>query len=123
VCSKTGHSALGCWHRFDPQYQNTNGGNNGFNPAPRPSYGNTSFPNPYGNTAVFGYGASSAAGPSFGYSFPPNVWMRPPPTPRPAVPPPTVPSAFITNAGPSTSQSWFQDSGASYHVTSDPRNL
>jgi histone deacetylase 1/2 len=61
VCSKTGHSALGCWHRFDPQYQNTNGGNNGFNPAPRPSYGNTSFPNPYGNTAVFGYGASSAS--------------------------------------------------------------
>jgi histone deacetylase 1/2 len=39
------------------------------------------------------------------------------------MPPSTVPSAFITNAGPSTSQSWFLDSGASYHVTNDPRNL
>jgi histone deacetylase 1/2 len=24
VCSKTGHSALGCWHRFDPHYQINN---------------------------------------------------------------------------------------------------
>jgi histone deacetylase 1/2 len=37
--------------------------------------------------------------------------------------PSNVPSDFITNAGPSTSGSWFPDSGASYHVTSDPRNL
>ncbi|KAK2457235.1 WD40 repeat-containing protein HOS15 [Trifolium repens] len=33
------------------------------------------------------------------------------------------PSAFLTNATPSTSSSWFPDSGASFHVTGDSWNL
>jgi hypothetical protein len=69
VCSKTGHSALGCWHRYDPHYQLNNGAGNGFNSAPRPSYGTSYFPNSYGNPAMFGYGTTSA-GPAFGYSTP-----------------------------------------------------
>ncbi|KAK2354410.1 putative mitochondrial protein [Trifolium repens] len=117
VCSKTGHSALGCWHRFDPQYQVPNGAQHGFNPAPRPPY------NPYGHSTAFGYGAPSIAGASFGYPPLQNVWMRPVATPRPSPVPATVPSAFVINASPSASGSWFPDSGASYHVTSDPRNL
>ncbi|MCH97493.1 retrovirus-related pol polyprotein from transposon TNT 1-94, partial [Trifolium medium] len=52
-----------------------------------------------------------------------NVWMKPQPAPRPPNMLSATPSAFITNAGPSTTASWFPDSGASYHVTSDPRNL
>ncbi|MCI79926.1 hypothetical protein A2U01_0101197, partial [Trifolium medium] len=73
--------------------------------------------------AAYGYGGPSGMGHSFGYPASQNVWMRPPPTARPPNMLSTLPSAFITNAGPSTSASWFPDSGASYHVTSDPRNL
>ncbi|MCI62174.1 retrotransposon protein, partial [Trifolium medium] len=29
VCSKSGHSALDCWYRFDQQYQPQNGAHNG----------------------------------------------------------------------------------------------
>jgi histone deacetylase 1/2 len=116
VCSKTGHSALGCWHRYDPQYQAQNNAYHGFHPAPRPAY------NPYGNSPSFGYG-NTAVGPNFGFPPSQNVWMRPMNPPRPPTAPANVPSAFVTNAGPSTSGSWFPDSGASYHVTNDPNNL
>ncbi|CAJ2662267.1 unnamed protein product [Trifolium pratense] len=114
VCSKTGHSAFDCWHKFDNQYHSHNGTHNG---PPRPSYGNPNTFTPYGHTAAYGYGPSGV-GSFSGYPSSQNVWMRPPPPVRPP-----VPSAFITNAGPSTSASWFPDSGTSYHVTSDPRNL
>lgn len=33
------------------------------------------------------------------------------------------PSTFVANSMPSTSPAWFPDSGASYHVTSDAKNL
>ncbi|MCH93743.1 retrovirus-related Pol polyprotein from transposon TNT 1-94, partial [Trifolium medium] len=123
VCSKTGHSALDCWHRFDQHYQSHNAAHNGSHSAPRHAYGNASHFNPYGPPPVFGYGNSSGVGPSFGYPNPYNVWMKPQPTARPVNMFSATPSAFITNAGPSTSASWFPDSGASYHVTSDPSNL
>ncbi|MCI85197.1 hypothetical protein A2U01_0106476, partial [Trifolium medium] len=71
-----------------------------------------------GNTAAYGYGGPSGMGHSFGYLASRNVWMRPPPTATPPNMLSTLPSAFITNVGPSTSASWFPDSGASYHVTS-----
>jgi histone deacetylase 1/2 len=116
VCSKTGHGAFGYWHCFDPHYQANGGANQGFNPSTRPPY------NPYGNTFPFGYGVPNV-GSTFGFPPSQNVWMRPMAASRPPPTPATIPRAFVTNAGPSTSGSWFPDSGASYHVTSDPRNI
>jgi hypothetical protein len=56
------------------------------------------------------------------------VWMRLPYNPRPSSVPVAPPSAFFTNAASpyassSASASWYPDSGASFHVTNDARNL
>ena len=53
----------------------------------------------------------------------PYVWSRPPAV---SPYPPNItqpPSTFVANALPSTSGSWFPNSGASCHVTSDAKNL
>ncbi|MCH92265.1 retrovirus-related Pol polyprotein from transposon TNT 1-94, partial [Trifolium medium] len=107
VCSKWGHSALGCWHRYNQQFQPSNGATSGGHGAP---HQRAPPPHHPGYGASYGYPAPSYNN-SYGYPAAHNVWMRPPP------------SAFVTNAAPSTSGSWFPDSGASFHVTSDARNL
>ncbi|MCI52228.1 hypothetical protein A2U01_0073472, partial [Trifolium medium] len=34
VCSKWGHSAIGCWHMYSQQFQHSNGANSGGHGAP-----------------------------------------------------------------------------------------
>ncbi|MCI13067.1 retrovirus-related Pol polyprotein from transposon TNT 1-94, partial [Trifolium medium] len=68
VCSEWGHSALGCWHRYNHQYQPSNGAASGAHGAPNlppPHYG-----------ASYGY-APPPLGNSYGYPAAHNVWMRP----------------------------------------------
>lgn len=100
VCSKVGHSALNCWHRFNQQFQPTVHPSNPYTATPW-----LVPPVPYGQ-------------------FPANVWTRPQaPQPRSSSAYPS-PSTFIANTAPSTSAaSWYPDSGASYHVTNDANNL
>jgi len=104
VCSKFGHTTLTCWHQFNQQF------------VPPTSAPNT-FAGNLGN--YFGY----APPPEFGAYYPPsNSWLRPQHqvrSPNTAVPP----RAFLTNASSAPSISWFPDSGASFHVTGDARNL
>jgi len=109
VCSKFGHTALMCWHQFNQQFVPTTGASNTFDGI----HGNYS-----------GYAPSHfASQPNFGaYYPPPNTWIRPQ---HPMRPPGSAapPSAFLTNASSARSTSWFPDSGASFHVTGDARNL
>lgn len=97
VCSKFGHSALTCWHRFNSQFQPATAG-------------------PYFNQGSW-YGA-----PNFHSQGAPNVWFRSSRPPAMISPPP---STFVANTLPpsSTSASWFPDSGASFHVTNDAKNI
>lgn len=61
----------------------------------------------------------------------PNTWTRPNYQPRPALlptpqqmsAPQAVPNAMLTNTGPAQSNSWFPDSGASFHVTNASQNI
>lgn len=96
VCSKVGHSALNCWHRFNQQFQ------------PQSHYGSPYNTAPW-STLQMPYG-----------QFPANVWTRPQAKPATSL----APSTFIANAAPSTSvASWYPDSGASFHVTNDANNI
>ncbi|PNY03039.1 hypothetical protein L195_g026362, partial [Trifolium pratense] len=115
ICFKTGHPASECWHKSNLQYQpqihpNYHAGY-GQNP---PSYGFMHYPayNGYDN----GFGASSS-------SFNPYLPRLPSPM-RPSTSQVAPPNALIANA-PSVSGSgtWYPDSGASYHVTADARNI
>lgn len=60
----------------------------------------------------------------YGYTgVPQNVWARPLVQPRSAANFPHAPSAFVANSALSSSDSWFPDSGASFHVTNDVNNI
>ncbi|CAJ2648965.1 unnamed protein product [Trifolium pratense] len=113
ICYKTGHPASECWHRSNLQYQpqippNYHVGY-GHNP---PGYGFMSYPAAHYN----GFGASSSR-------FNPYLPRYPSPM-RPSSSPVAQPNALIANA-PSVSGSgiWYPDSGASFHVTADARNI
>ncbi|KAI5420420.1 hypothetical protein KIW84_044277 [Lathyrus oleraceus] len=45
------------------------------------------------------------------------------PTPQQMSAPQAVPNAMLTNTGPAQSNSWFPDSGASFHVTNASQNI
>ncbi|MCI60243.1 hypothetical protein A2U01_0081498, partial [Trifolium medium] len=70
VCSKWGHAAFNCWHRFNQQYQ-PHGGAAGAQGMPH------NAPAAYGNPPNFGYHPPAYGNP-YGYFPPANVWMRPP---------------------------------------------
>ncbi|PNY08092.1 histone deacetylase [Trifolium pratense] len=118
ICNKPNHSALGCWHRNNPQFQPPNPPPpQGFPQAPPPGYfqeawgpfSGQNFPPRYGNN--YGYGSQ-------------NYWSPSNAPPRFTAQQPTYPSAMLANASStSNASSWYPDSGASFHVTADPRNI
>ncbi|GAU34785.1 hypothetical protein TSUD_205890 [Trifolium subterraneum] len=118
ICSKPNHIALDCWYRHQPQSQNHSAAS-GSQQAPPPGYfqeaygpySGQNFPPRYGQ--YYGYGAPN-----------PINWLSANPPPRFPTPPPSYPTAMLAN-GPSTSNppSWYPDSGASFHVTGDSRNI
>ena len=110
VCFKFGHIASSCWHRFNQSFQP---------PSTQhyPAY-------PPTNAELFGVSHGFAPSPyGYGYAAPSNTWQRPqlqhrvPPTFSAPV------SALLANASTSGSTSWFPNSGASFHVIGDPRNI
>ncbi|GAU13081.1 hypothetical protein TSUD_173810 [Trifolium subterraneum] len=120
ICFKPNHTALECWHRNYPQYQPPN--NSTFpasQQAPPPGYfqeaygpySGQNFPQRFGS--YYGYGTQN-----------PINWSSANPPPRFPNPQTSHPTAMLAN-GPSTSNhaAWYPDSGASFHVTGDPRNI
>ncbi|CAJ2642534.1 unnamed protein product [Trifolium pratense] len=119
ICFKPNHTALDCWHRNDPNYQPQNPANSqNFPQAPPPGYFQEAY-SPYsGQNFPPGFGRN------YGYGFPNfPMWPGASSHPRPAAPfaPPT---AMLANVMPyNPSNAWYPDSGASYHVTADPKNI
>jgi hypothetical protein len=119
ICFKANHSALDSWHRLNqlfqpqipPQFQ-------GFPLAPPPGYFQEAY-GPYsGQNFPPRYGQSFGYGPQYN-----NNWPSTNPPPKfPAQQ--SHPSAMLANApSTSTTPAWYPDSGASYHVTNDARNI
>ncbi|MCH82619.1 retrovirus-related Pol polyprotein from transposon TNT 1-94, partial [Trifolium medium] len=120
ICFKPNHTALECWYRQQSQLQLPNSSAfHGSQQAPPPGYfqeaygpySGQNFPPRFGN--YYGYGA-----PNY------NNWLSAPPPPRFPAQQNNPPSALIANV-PSTStpSSWYPDSGSSFHVTGDSRNI
>jgi histone deacetylase 1/2 len=119
ICYKANHTALDCWHRHNPQFQPQIPPQfQGFPLAPPPGYFQEAY-GPYsGQNFPPRYGQQFGYGPQYN-----NNWPSTNPPPKfPAQQ--AHPSAMIANA-PSTSNTpaWYPDSGASYHVTNDARNI
>jgi histone deacetylase 1/2 len=123
ICYKPNHTAIDCWHRTNPQFQAQNQQFQVPNPmvpqAPPPGYfqeaygpfSGQNFPPSFGRT--YGYGV-----PSF------NPWMVSNPTYRPSAQLNAPPAAMMAQGSTSNqNNAWYPDSGASYHVTADARNI
>ncbi|MCI30626.1 hypothetical protein A2U01_0051837, partial [Trifolium medium] len=87
--------------------------------APPPGY----FQEAYGPYS--GQNFPPRFGSYFGYGVPNySPWPSTNPPPRFPTPPITHPSAMIATApSASTSSAWYPDSGASFYVTGDSRNI
>jgi histone deacetylase 1/2 len=124
ICFKTGHPAFECWHRSNLQYQPP------MNAQYQAGYG--AYQANYGPN-LGGYGVMqppalnyNGYGTYFGApqpNFNPYQPRFPPPA-RPSTSQVAPPNALLTNT-PSVSGSgtWYPDSGASFHVTADARNI
>ncbi|MCH90982.1 retrovirus-related Pol polyprotein from transposon TNT 1-94, partial [Trifolium medium] len=119
ICFKPNHTALECWHRTNPNFQPQNPSNPQIFPqTPPPGY----FQEAYGPYS--GQNFPPGFGRNFGYGFPNyNMWPAASSQHRPFVPfgAPTAMLANSSNYNPSNA--WYPDSGASYHVTADAKNI
>ncbi|PNY02744.1 retrovirus-related Pol polyprotein from transposon TNT 1-94, partial [Trifolium pratense] len=120
ICFKPNHTTLDCWHRNQTQHQSQNASPfQGHSQAPPPGY----FQEAYGPYS--GQNFPPRFGQNYGYGTPTyNSWPFPNPPPRFPAPPHSQPSAMIATApSSSTTPTWYPDSGASFHVTGDSRNI
>ncbi|KAK2454628.1 putative mitochondrial protein [Trifolium repens] len=119
ICFKPNHTALGCWHRHDQNFQPQNPSQTqGLPQAPPPGY----FQEAYGPFS--GQNFPPGFGKYYGYGFPPHI-MWPTMDPRfKQASSNTAPSAMLANASNfNAANAWYPDSGASFHVTADARNI
>jgi histone deacetylase 1/2 len=113
ICFKGNHTALDCWHRHDQQYQGQNPQNTQNVPqAPPQGY----FQEAYGPFS--GQNFPPGFGRNYGFVLPNYNAFRPPAAFN------LPPTAMLANGSSSNpTAAWYPDSGASFHVTADARNI
>lgn len=117
VCSKFGHSASVCYHRYTPQFAA---------PAMVPNFGNPyqyvrpGYVPPTANTTVWQYPSAAAAAPPTAHA---TMWPQQAVVPQQALFQPMVPQAFAVQAAPTfTASNLTGDTAASHHMSGIPPN-
>jgi histone deacetylase 1/2 len=102
ICFKGNHTALDCWHRHNQQYQSQKP--QGYFQEAYGPFSGQNFPPGFGRNYGF-------APPNYNNFRPPVVFNAPA-------------TAMLANGSTSIpNAAWYPDSGASYHVTADARNI